>query len=485
MMKVRDPIRVLVLKSNTFWPLYCLNKVPYELAIQVFIRAFKRFPEIKSIYLRHGMTESNWVPGLSDIDLTLIVDSNLTVEKEFFFLKCLWEKYERIRKFFPMLGEVDILNEKHIRTWTKFTIRGYESRNWKLVYGTEAVGANYAANPERLIIDSLNHAITIYLGYFLTKFYQREGSAYLVAKEIERLAAKILIYANKYNARLNREEIEYTKFHTRADTLHCIIKGLEESIKHSTLPGIRPGFEQGGRSWLRSLDSHNVALESQSTDFREPALHREEIKSIILSNFRSFIVLHDGLNASAIKDCVNTLRRVVLMQEVKPIIVTTCVFDYMLRVYMPYGYTHLIGNRAVPFGEDVLLDIRPPDKYYFIKNQVEQAINVLTFPQTQIVISPTKFDQIAEKVLSSNANRALFLKMYLEKGLLRPWHRENVAECEKHYPDHVAEIEKLKKRSRTGENGSLSLEWFRLFRGMANDIDDAVYTSDQIASLCI
>ena len=236
---------------------------------------------------------------------------------------------------------------------------------------------------------------------------------------------------------------------------------------------------------MHSLDSNNVALEPQATDFREPALRREEIKSIILSNSRSFVILHDGLNASVIKDCVNNLRRVVLIQEFKPIIVTTRVFDYLLQVYMPYSYTHLLRNRAVPFGKDVLLDIRPPDKYYFIKSQVEQAINVLTFPQTQILISPKRLDQVAAKTLSSNANRALFLKMYLEKSVLRPWHNENVAECEKHYPDHVNEIEKLKKRTRTGENGALSLEWFRLFKGMANDIHDAISTSDQIASLSI
>ena len=33
-----------------------------------------------------------------------------------------------------MIGEVDILNENQIDSWTKFTIRDYETREWKLLY---------------------------------------------------------------------------------------------------------------------------------------------------------------------------------------------------------------------------------------------------------------------------------------------------------------------------------------------------------------
>jgi hypothetical protein len=113
------PVRILIVKTNPYRPFSTLNKMPYYIAIKAFVRLCKRFPEIKSIYLRHGLTEANWVPGLSDIDRTLIIDSGLNIEEEFSFLGLFWNNYDRMKKLFPMLGDIEILNAEHIGTWTK------------------------------------------------------------------------------------------------------------------------------------------------------------------------------------------------------------------------------------------------------------------------------------------------------------------------------------------------------------------------------
>jgi hypothetical protein len=84
-MEVKELVRFLIVKSNPYGPFSTLNKMPYYIAIKGFIQICKRFPEIKSIYLRHGLAEGNWVPGISDIDLTVVIDSDLTVEEEFDF----------------------------------------------------------------------------------------------------------------------------------------------------------------------------------------------------------------------------------------------------------------------------------------------------------------------------------------------------------------------------------------------------------------
>jgi len=181
-MKIKEIIRSTVIMTNSYWPFSYLNRIPYYFAIKVFILAFKQFNEIKSIYLRHGLIESMWVPGLSDIDLTVIIDSRLNSDQEYYFLKSFWGKFHSLKKFLPIIGEVDIIDRENIDSWTKFTVRGYESRFWKLVYGTETVKSNYIVNQERLALDSLNHAITNYTGQFLPKFYSNEKPKYLLSK---------------------------------------------------------------------------------------------------------------------------------------------------------------------------------------------------------------------------------------------------------------------------------------------------------------
>ncbi len=57
------------------------------------------------------MSRKNWIPAVSDIDLTVIIDGSLTELQEYNFLKSFWKKFERLKKIFPMIGEVDIMNE--------------------------------------------------------------------------------------------------------------------------------------------------------------------------------------------------------------------------------------------------------------------------------------------------------------------------------------------------------------------------------------
>src|SRR3989339_873692 len=195
-MSIRNLIRTTVLKTNSIFPFNFLNRIPYHIALKVFILIFSSYSEIKSIYLRHGMSKKNWVPAISDIDITVIIDGHLSFEEEFNLLKLLWDKFDRLKKIFPMLGEVDILNEKEIEKWSGFTIRGYETSKWKLLYGKEVIKSSYVNETNILAIDSLNFALTNYLEYYLPKFYSEDSSGYLSQKELTRLAFKILRYAD-------------------------------------------------------------------------------------------------------------------------------------------------------------------------------------------------------------------------------------------------------------------------------------------------
>jgi hypothetical protein len=107
----RDVLRTMVLKTNPYWPFNHINRTLYCIAVQAFVHALRTRAEVRSIYLRRGLKPGGWIPGLSDIDLTLIVADGLTGQQEHEFLASCSRSVRRLRSVFPMLGELDIVAE--------------------------------------------------------------------------------------------------------------------------------------------------------------------------------------------------------------------------------------------------------------------------------------------------------------------------------------------------------------------------------------
>lgn len=486
LVKTNDLVRLLIVKTNPYRPFSILNKMPYYLAIKAFARLCKKLPQIRSVYLRHGLIKENWVPAISDIDLTVISDSNLTVEEEFDFLRSFWGSYHSMKKLFPMLGEVEVLNEEHVKSWTKFNIRGYESRNWGLIYGTETVKGEYVAAPVRLRIDSLNYSLLFYLNYFLKRFYKKEGPSYLISRETQRLVSKILQYAN-YDVQGGKNRKVDGRLDNKTDMIFRTLKGMEDSIKFLTPPDDEAGSRNNDKEWLTDIDSHNkVFFDDQALDTRALAPWDEAIESIILKekNYskRTFII-KDGLDASAMKSCIDAIRRVCVQEDTAPVIVSSCVFKYMLRHYRPFEYTNLVRHRTVAYGKDPLPDIRPPDKHSFINHLIGQTPTLLAFPQSHTLISPPSPDWFLGRELDSKVERALLLKFYLEKGVIKPWYHEFLGECEKHYPDDFEKLREIKKNEGCLREEALSRRAFRLLKGIANDIHKSISNSNVVDNL--
>jgi hypothetical protein len=481
-MKIKDLVRIVVIKTNPCWPFSSLNRLPYYLAIKSFVRLCKKFPEIKSVYLRHGLIQQNWVSGISDIDLTIVIDSKLTVEKEFYFLNSFWKNYDQLKKLFPMLGEIDILNEEHIGSWTKFGMQGYESSNWRLVYGTETVKSNYIVDPKRLAIDSLNYALTCYLGYFLRKFYKQEQPHYITLKELHRLVFKILRYTDYFTIQSSNKYKTEGRFADKTDMLCCILNGLEKRIQHFIPPDNPAALRRDAKDWLNGI-SQKVAFDDHISDMKELASQYATLEGIFMSYRRNFIVLKNGLSTAVMKDHIDTIRQVFVQKIAMPVIASSCIFEYILRFYDPFLYTNLISYGKIVNGKDLLSEIQSPDMYIFIKKVIEQTTNVLTFPQSRALISPSSRNWILERELESMVERSLFVKLYLEKGIIKPLYSELLDETQKHYPDDYKKLNELKKNTSCSRDGSLIREAFSLLKGIANDIHKSISTSSVVDNL--
>ena len=189
-MNIRDALRTAVLAA-TLTGVLRHQQISIHLATVLFV-VFQLCVH-QSVYLRSGLP-SEWVPGLSDIDFTLSVDADLSRADEFYFLQKFWRRYNSLKTVFPMIGEVDILTERHVRSWTRFGFAGYTSRNWRLIYGSETVPRD-GYDRQYLQHDRIQYVLHwmqwYYRSYFAAKFFVREEPPGLLSQDLTRLASKI------------------------------------------------------------------------------------------------------------------------------------------------------------------------------------------------------------------------------------------------------------------------------------------------------
>jgi hypothetical protein len=479
-MKIRDIVRTAVIKTNPYWPFSTMNGLPYYLAIKAFVRLCNRFPEIKSVYLRSGLVEGNWVPALSDIDFTVITDSRLGLEEEFLFLRSFWEGFASLKKLFPMLGEIDVLNDEHIGSWTQFGLPGYCARNWRLVYGVETLKNNYVLEPLRFKIDCINYALNyafwFYRGYFVGTLFRKDESSYLVSQDLKRLASKISRSLDYIGYTDGKKQGSEARLDNKTDMLCCILNDLEKSIAYVTASS--PGsIRNNNEAWLGNVDTYyHEPIRADALDMNASASWSETIESITLDyHSRVFLIVKNGFDATALTKCIDSARAMLGPLAGMPVIASPWIFNYMLRYYEPFKYLGFMRRRRVVLGKDLLRSIQPPDRDAFVNYLFGQTPNVLTFPQGRTFISSQTPDRFLERQFESMLERSLLLKLYLEKGVVQPLYDELLAECQKHYQGEFIQWGALKEN----KGAIVHQEWFRLLKGIVNDVQSCLTNSTE------
>jgi hypothetical protein len=234
--------------------------------------------------------------------------------------------------------------------------------------------------------------------------------------------------------------------------------------------------------WMADPRSHDkVVLDDQTLDTRTLAPWHEAIRSIILSSRRKiYIILKDGLEASVMGSCFDALGRVFIKKDSTPVMMTSSVFEYMLRYYRPFEYTNFIRNRTVIYGEDLLPQLQPPDRHSLINFLIRQVPNLLAFPQTHTLVLPLNPNGFSGGDFDSRIEQSLLLKFYLETGAIGPWYDELLYKCEKQYPQHFEKFYGLKKNSGYGRDEVWSREAFTLFKVVTNDINKSISNSSVV-----
>ncbi len=404
-------LREAVLRTNPFFPFSRLNREPYRLAIRAYLRLCRKFPEIRGVYIRHGMAGAGWVPGLSDIDLTVTFSPDLREADEFRFLTAFAEERAALRRWFPMLTDVVMLNEAHLPAWTRHGIRGQEARRWQALYGPPPA-CEY--RDEDAAYDQKEDALIRYFEYLLPWYF--EPLSYVGLRRMQRVASRILRHAPA--------NVESFRNPTNDPALLVarVLLALDQWI------GAAPGTHE------QSVTVH------RDTFFLIPGGRPNE------DSLRQSLLQARNYHADG-----NTVR-----------IATGSVARYWFRVIKPHQHHDWTAESTVLHGSHLMIGIEPPDERSCARSLLQSVSAVLDFPQLEKVVAQKRPEWFAEDGYRSLFERGCYLRLLLEHGFQSPQHARTMREAERCYPSEMRELAEIRSLAMAG-NGALTDLRYRAF----------------------
>jgi len=451
-------VRTVVLRTNPYWPFRLCNRIPYRAAIRLFVRSFQRWPEIRSIYLRHGLVEGEWIPALSDIDFTLILQRNLPVEAEYEFLETFWKRYVRLRRIFPMLGEVEILGEDEFAAWLALSSCAPTGRRWRLLHGEDNGNLSADGSPHWR-----RHALCIALWVYLEILPDclSAPDSFLRRHDIRRRARKILRLLQPILAEAGEPQLPEESTSDPAEMLTDVLVAFRGAVAQVTSREPPDGI-------VEPPEPRPAAPESCEF-LPDPITGAEGIRSVVLRwDQTALFLMEDGLERRRIRGLVEKCLQGWPGLWETPILMHRCQFAYLVRHANPFYYSKLLRHRTVAFGEDPLAGIDTPSVEALAGHTLDQIANVLTFPRREELLSAAK--PLRLSALVTSLNRALTAKLLFRGEDLSPVAEENALRGRSAFPESVRAFEEIEGQLAEGREEAARRAAFCLFRSLASDI---------------
>ncbi|HNR68580.1 MAG TPA: hypothetical protein PKN04_11300 [bacterium] len=443
-MKLLSVIRKIVLLTNPHWPFNLVNKLPYKFAILQFIQFSRQFPEIHALYLRHGMVYENWQPGLSDIDLTVVIKDEQEWDSEFHFLLAFWQKFQRIRKWLPMLTDVNILSLRQMKAWTGFTISGYEARDWQKIFGKECPREADTGFPADRFRDALNHAFVVYQWILLPLFHHPIDKGSLARLRLLRIANKIIRYGIRYQ---NSDQVNTLFCHDSMDDIAMIantLYNLERYVVQFSSKN-NPGTSASTDLFPPWHELDEEFSNSQITSSLQEIL--PFLVSIYRESGRDFVILQADLTLAELEHTVRILKHSATAGLHSQVILTMPMFKYALAYYCPDLYASLRWKRNLLWGKDSVYHLPAPSLKSFTWQLLDSMGKALNFAQSEAFFTIKGRDVNLCDDLVRAVAQLLKLRLYFDKGIVRIYKRQWHEELAKYYPVDFTNLAHIKERA--------------------------------------
>jgi len=474
-MTFNQALRIFILRTNGCWPFSRLNQIPYWIAIRVFLKTCRDFEEISAVYLRHALARGQWTPGLSDIDLTVIIKNNLSRDAEFSFLASFWQRISRLQKSYPMLGEIEILSPDYLDSWQKFGLEGRGHSEWKLLAGTEIVTQAYRPNPERFKLEAFDYGFWFFLQQVTDLYNRPSASEFLRLQDLSRVQRKIRRCLAQVGVGGSDDLAEDHRAGDVSAAVLAVLRRLEQGL--SLLRIQREGVSADGLGGQSHLNPVSIdGLETPAVNQRGFSCWAGQIRSIYLGDRESaFVVLNSCDDTAENRSCIRDLQTHFLRQP-RVVLLTENLFAYYLRYLRPYDYGHFVEHATWIFGENCLARIDKPTKAALEHELLKETPLLLMFPQSQDFFQPGVYRPYSFHDLEYTLNRTLALKVYLETGEAKPSISEMLEAFNALHPQQAAQIEGLKERAK---NGFPEKDLFLVLKDALDDIRAVLSANDR------
>lgn len=421
---MRRFLRALVLRTNAYPPFKQLNRAIYALALACFLRyVIRGRPAVRSVYVKRSQNARDWIPGLSDIDLRVILDARLPLESECRVLESFWTAHRRLKTFFPMIGEVGIFNQDELGAWLAGTGVSPGRHDWTLVYGEPDQNLEIEAAPGWRM-RALSLAWWIYEDFLPPCLAQPDS--FVRRQDVRRRVGKIMNSVAPILREAGRPEPSPPPGDDTAELVASALKALEDAAVH-VFP-IHP---------------------------RHPA--RGETSQMICSRSGAgrMLVIDDGLPPEAI---VQTLRT----SQGAPLVLPRCLLEFRVRHYDPYDYSMLLHDWGST-GKHPLEDIAPPGEPEFITYSLSRVWHLQVFSRGEELFSQRLLAGEVEMALKS----AMAL-MLVRDGRTAASRKEVSARWPREFPEYRKELDNILGLIGEERFQEARRACFLLFRSLAN-----------------
>ena len=422
----RKLLRTLVLRTNRYFPFRYTNQWPYRAASKAAARRFGRHAGVLALYLRHAHTSAAWIPGLSDIDLTMVLKRGLSAAAEFDLVDLLWSDYRSLKRYFPMLGELRILGADDLNAWLRETSESPTPRAWTLLAG-EPVYDSAADRSPAWRRRCLDFALWIYLDLIPPclaapdSFVNHEDLLRRVRK-IFRVLKPVLSEKPVVGEDALFEEPHATN--TLALVAQCAI-ALERAVLR-----LEDGCA-GDAEFARTPPSGGARFHSN------PSCQLAGVRSAMRFHETVLLVTENGSAAAAIAAAMAAAGR---CWDLPPVPLPQSVFHYMVRKYDSYNYRELEREREVLYGADPL-DMPPPqpsDVATFLLAHVDYE---LALPRSEWLFTPGQFPSADE--LQVAFGQIMAVRLLVEKNWVSLDRRDVDEQARREYPECSQALEDI------------------------------------------
>ena len=404
------------------------------------------------------MATGNWIPGLSDIDLSVILKSGLSDEQEFALVDALRMRYRRLKRLFPMLGELEILGEEDLPAWLYRTADSPQGRAWTLLHGHASADLTSDGSPiwhPR----ALNVALCIYID--MLPPCASKPDSFLRRQDAARRVRKILRQLTPILREHGLPAFEPQSWADGPDLIAGAATALENAVACLDSAIASAGLEPG---WFSPAENRCRFQRPSAAGF-------EAVRSGIVHRGRVILVINAGLGGAVIARVAEAARErwtepVVLLPE--------NVFRYFVRHYNPYEYARLFRDRNILFGSDPLDGAPPPGRSEFAASTLGQTGNLLAFTRGEELFSGSGMRFSSD--LEIAVRRMMALRLLLEDGWVSPDCDEIEARWRRRFPESAQVLERIRIDTEVGRREPATRAAFSLFRSFATEIREAAGT---------